>query len=119
MRRVSLAALSLIVSATLAFAADPRYPDWPCAQIKVPELSAAAVWAGPPIDDVGTTWQNDPEIRDTVALIAARRTSLEDAEAAINKLLAADGDKQAKAKLLFAGVFETLNRERSIVMDGI
>ena len=49
MRHVSLAALGLIVSATTALAADPRYPDWPCNQIKVPELSAAAVWAGPPI----------------------------------------------------------------------
>jgi hypothetical protein len=26
-------------------AADPRYPDWPCAQAKVPEISLAAVWA--------------------------------------------------------------------------
>jgi hypothetical protein len=120
MRRVSLAALSLIVSATTALAADPRYPDWPCNQIKVPELSAAAVWAGPPIDDVGDAWQNDPTIRDLVARVAARRTSQDDAEKAIADYFAsATGDKQTQAKLLFAGIFTTLNRERTVVMDGI
>lgn len=120
MRCVSLAALSLIATATAASAADPRYPDWPCNQIKVPELSAATVWAGPPIDDVADAWQNDPTIRDLVARVAARRTSQEEAEKAITDYFAsASGDKQTKAKLLFAGVFTTLNRERTVVMDGI
>ena len=32
-----------------ALAVDPRYPDWPCNQMKVPEISIAAVWSGPPI----------------------------------------------------------------------
>ena len=35
--------------------ADPRYPDWPCMQPKVPELSAAAMWSGPSIADVGNS----------------------------------------------------------------
>ena len=55
-------------------AADPRFPDWPCVQLKVPEISIAAVWSGPPIDDVRDTWQNDPQIRDLVDRLAARRT---------------------------------------------
>ena len=37
----------------VSLAADPRFPDWPCGQIKVPEISVAAVWAGPSIDDAG------------------------------------------------------------------
>ena len=120
MRYLSLAALTLLASATATLAVDPRYPDWPCNQIKVPELSAAAVWAGPPIDDVGDAWQNDPTIRDLVAQVAARRTSLDEAEKAITDYFAsASADKQAKAKLLFAGIFTTLNRERTVVMDGI
>src|SRR5262245_153646 len=57
--------------------ADPRYPDWPCTQPKVPELSAAAMWDGPSIDDVGTTWQDDVKVRDLVGLIGTRRTPLE------------------------------------------
>ncbi|MBV9632527.1 MAG: hypothetical protein JO230_30845, partial [Xanthobacteraceae bacterium] len=120
MRYVILAALSLLASATAALSADPRYPDWPCNQIKVPELSAAAVWAGPPIDDVGDAWQNDPTIRELVARVAARRTPLDEAEKTITDYFAsASDDKQSKAKLLFAGVFTTLNHERTVVMDGI
>ena len=45
-------------------AADPRYPDWPCNQIKVPEMSVAAVWAGPPVDDVANVWEQDTAIRE-------------------------------------------------------
>src|SRR5262249_16960300 len=60
-------------------AADPRFPDWPCNQIKVPEISVAAVWAGPSIDDVGNAWEEDATIRDLVARLAARRTPLDDA----------------------------------------
>lgn len=120
MRYATVAALSFLASATTALAADQRYPDWPCNQIKVPELSAAAVWAGPPIDDVGDAWQNDPTIRDLVARVAARRTPLDEAEKAVTDYFAsASGDKQSKAKLLFAGAFTTLNHERTVVMDGI
>ena len=32
-----------LASRGLALAADPRYPDWPCNQIKVPEMLVAVV----------------------------------------------------------------------------
>jgi hypothetical protein len=52
LRIVATAALALAASSQAARAADPRYPDWPCTQAKVPEVSLAAVWAGPSLDDV-------------------------------------------------------------------
>ena len=103
-----------------ALAADPRYPDWPCNQIKVPEISIAAVWAGPPIDDVGNVWDADPGTRDLVAQLAARRTALDDAEKMISGTITGSAaERQQKAKLVFAGLFRTLNHERSEVMNGI
>jgi hypothetical protein len=103
-----------------ALAADPRFPDWPCNQIKVPEISLAAVWAGPPIDDVQDTWQQDPTITDLVARLAARRTPLEEAEKAISDFINGKAaERQQKAKLIFAGLFQSLNQERSRVMNGI
>src|SRR3981081_486950 len=103
-----------------ALAADPRYPDWPCNQIKVPEMSVAAVWAGPPIDDVENVWEQDPTIKDLVARLAARRTPLEDAQKIISDTIAGDpAERQRQAKLLFAGLFKALNHERSEVMNGI
>jgi hypothetical protein len=103
-----------------AIAADPRYPDWPCTQIKVPEISVAAVWSGPPIDDVGNAWESDPALRNLVSRLAARRTPLDAAEAAISDFITGDtAARQEKGKLLFAGLFTTLNAERSQVMDGL
>ena len=104
----------------MALAADPRFPDWPCNQVKVPEISVAAVWAGPAIDDVGNAWEDDAAIKDLVARLAARRTPLEDAQKAIsNVITSTESERQKKAKLIFAGLFKTLNHERSGVMQGI
>jgi hypothetical protein len=60
----------------MSLAADPRFPDWPCNQIKVPEISVAAMWAGPSIDDVGNAWEEDATIRDLVAGVVGWRTPL-------------------------------------------
>lgn len=120
--RAAIVIAAAVFGATLsaAEAADPRYPDWPCAQAKVPELSVAAMWDGPPIDTVGEAWKNDPKIRDLVARLAARRTPLEQAQKAAADFIAASGaDKAEKAKLLFAGLFAELNQQRTEVMDGI
>ena len=104
----------------MAFAADPRFPDWPCNQIKVPEISVAAVWAGPSIDDVGNAWEEDTAIRDLVARLAARRTPLDDARKAISNIVTgSESERQKKAKLIFAGLFKTLNHERSEVMQSL
>jgi len=120
---IGSAAIAAVTAATLggvANAADPRYPDWPCAQAKVPELSVAAVWDGPPIDTVGNAWKNEPKLRDLVARLAARRTPIEEAQkAAVDFVSAAGADKTEKAKQLFAGLFEALNQQRTEVMDGI
>ena len=104
----------------MSLAADPRFPDWPCSQIKVPEISVAAVWTGPSIDDVGNAWEQDATIKDLVARLAARRTPLDDAQKAISEIVTGtESERQKKAKLLFAGLFKTLNHERSEVMRGI
>jgi hypothetical protein len=104
----------------VAPAADSRFPDWPCTQIKVPEISVAAVWAGPAIDDAGDAWQKDPAIKDNVARLAARRTSLDDAQRTIAELITGEtAERQQRAKLLFAGLYKSLNDERTEVMNGI
>ncbi|ULK99445.1 hypothetical protein [Bradyrhizobium sp. I71] len=115
-----LAALVVALSGTTARAADPRYPDWPCTQAKVPEISLAAVWAGPPLDDVQNKWKDDAKVSALVAKLAARKTPLDEAEKSVKEFLAASGsDKAANAKLLFAGLFDTLNAQRSQVMNGL
>src|ERR1700742_196994 len=91
--RIGLMILVVAASTRICSAADPRFPDWPCAQAKVPDISLAAVWAGPPLDDVGAKWKDDAKVSPLVARLAARRTPLEEAD--------------------------KLNAERSQVMDGL
>lgn len=115
------AVFAVMASATTVFAADPRYPDWPCTQAKVPEISLAAVWAGPPLDDVANKWKDDAKVNALVPKLAARRTSLEEAQKTITEFLAesAADKRSTMGVLLFAGLFDTLNAQRSSVLNGL
>jgi hypothetical protein len=119
--RAGIGALfAMAVSTQLCLAADPRYPDWPCAQAKVPEISLAAVWAGPPLGDAEEKWKDDPKVSALVEKVAARKAPIDEAQKAIMEFLSMPGtDKVAAGKLLFAGLFEQLNAERSSVMSGL
>jgi hypothetical protein len=110
---------ALAVSAGRGFAADPRYPDWPCSQAKVPEISLAAVWAGPPLDDASEKWKDDGKISALVTKLAARKTPLDEAEKTITDFIGASAEKTVAGKLLFAGLFDTLNAQRFQVMNGL
>lgn len=122
MKHVLMLGLALTLAAPIAArAADARYPDWPCQQVKVPTLSPAAFWTGPSIAKVGDAWQNDPKIDALAQRLAARRTPLADAQKQAKAFI--DGtpptDKKQKATLLFAGLFSILDGERNQVMAGI
>jgi hypothetical protein len=118
--RMTIAALcALAASSEPCLAADPRYPDWPCTQAKVPDISLAAVWAGPPLDDASQKWKDDAKISALVTRLAARKTPLDEAEKSITDVLATSTDKSMAGKLLFAGLFDTLNAQRSQVMNGL
>jgi hypothetical protein len=103
-----------------SYAADSRYPDWPCAQAKVPEISLAAVWDGPALDDATAKWKDDAKVSALVPRLAARRTPLDEAEKAIEEFLSSSAlKKNETGRLLFAGLFDTLNAQRSSVMNGL
>jgi hypothetical protein len=64
--------------------------------------------------------QEDAAIKDLVARLAARRTPLDEAQKAVSDFITGpESERQKKAKLIFAGLFKTLNHERSEVMRGI
>ncbi|MGA7385178.1 MAG: hypothetical protein WBW81_10975 [Methylocella sp.] len=78
----------------------------------------AAVWSGPSIE--GLAWRNDQAVADIVARLAARRTPLEEAERAIEDFAQSQGaSKTKKLVSVFAGLFETLNDERTQVIEGL
>jgi hypothetical protein len=104
----------------LGAAPGPRDPDWPCEQIKVPELSLAAIWAGPPVDPQQIDWQHDPAVADLVHQVAQRRLPLADAQAAIHAFAQQQGEqKQQKLLAVLAGLFTVLDEERGEVVAGL
>jgi hypothetical protein len=115
---------ALVLTAALASAsaqeAKPADPgkDWPCKQILVDRISLPAVWSGPAIE--GVEWRGDGRIEDLVAELAARKTPIDAADRAIESLAASAGpDKAKKLTALFTGLFETLNNERSQIIEGL
>jgi len=121
MRDVSLSAVVVMAAcwAQPSRALDPRYPDWPCQQLKVPGISLASVWNGPSIEGIDSK-PADTKEADMVTRLAARRTPIEDARKLIaDYLVGTDAEKQDKATKLFAQLYSTLNAQRDEVMNGI
>lgn len=103
-----------------AMAVDPRYPDWPCQQLKVPKISAASIWTGGPIEGIDKSRFDDPAIADLVVRLAARRTPMDEAQKLIDEFVVGTNEaRQAKATALFAATFSALNGQRDEVMNGI
>lgn len=95
-------------------------PDWPCQQIKVPELSVGAMWTGPSIDAYRTTWSQDPQVAGLAARLMQRRLPTEQATAEIAAFAEQAGaQKQAKLLALFAGVFADASQERDSILAGL
>ncbi|MGC1576991.1 MAG: hypothetical protein WA813_12875 [Beijerinckiaceae bacterium] len=112
-------ALAFCTVASPGTAATRRDPDWPCQQIKVPTISAAAVWSGPALEGL-KPWREDQDVADLVERLAARRTSLEEAQKLIDGFSdKAGAEKRSRLLLVFAGVFEELNKQREEVIGGL
>lgn len=116
-----LAALGLVLVATSAAAQPAKDPDWPCIQVLVPQIASGQIWTGPPIDKVEHAWREDREVRDLALELAARRTPMETARELVGEFASslAPETKDEKLTALFAGVLETLNRDRASLIAGI
>jgi len=110
-RSIAIAALMLFTASAAAAAPPARdQGDWPCRQIKVPTLSLAAVWSGPPIDSALKAWRDDAVVSELVPRLAARRTPIETAEKLVAEFAQGAGAaRKERLTMLFAG---SLTRSR-------
>lgn len=121
-RSAVLALCLLAPAAAPARAAPPgrRDPDWPCQQIKVAQLSPATMWSGPAIDDAQAHWHEDPDAAALVARLSQRRVPLDQAKSEITAFAEQAGThRQDRLLDLFAGLFATLDEERTAVVNGL
>jgi hypothetical protein len=119
MIRAAIITAALLTPA-LALAQPHRDPDWPCQQIKVPELSLAAVWSGPPVDPQDDHWKENPTVADLVDELAPRRQPIDHAQTLLQEFAQHAGpDKQAQLLQVLAGLFNVLDSERDSVITGL
>lgn len=122
MRHVSgFAAASVLLFFAAPASAQPLpQPDWPCKQVRVPQIALGGVWTGPSLDAERKGWREDAAIADLVARIAPRRTTMEDAEKLIAEFAKSAGAaRKARMTSLLAGVYERMNDERREVVNGL
>jgi hypothetical protein len=105
------------ISAAIAAPPGPRDPDWPCQQIKVPQLSLASIWSGAPVQD---DWRQDQQAVDLAQAVAQRRMPIEQAQQKIRAFAQQAGEqKQVRLLALLGGLFSALDEERSSVIAGL
>ncbi|MFK7942731.1 MAG: hypothetical protein AB8B85_07465 [Paracoccaceae bacterium] len=90
-------------------------------QRKIPHLSPGLMWAGPPIEETDfKDWRKTEGVAKLAPMLAVRRTAQEEADALIADFAAdAGADRSDKLRLLFAGAFALIDRERSQIIRGI
>lgn len=94
--------------------------NWPCEQALRPEISLGAIWSGPDIAGADETWRDVPAVTTLVSQIAPRRTPQNEAIEAVHRFAAGyDTDRLTIMTQVFAGLFDTLNRERKDIIRGI
>lgn len=119
---VATVTLSSLTPSRVLAASETAHPDWPCVQRRVPVISAATLWAGPPLDGTATNaWRKDPDMSALVNRLSLRRVSVEDAAGLIEKFASpmSESERVEKLPLLFQGLLKSINRERTAIIDGI
>jgi hypothetical protein len=78
------------------------------------------MWDGPDVDEL-TQWRNNDEMKKLIALLVSRRIPLDQATDSIAQFAAAQrpNERDQALKLLFAGLVDTTNNDRAIVLHGI
>ena len=121
--RLFMTSMIVLTALTGITQAQPRVetpPDWPCAQVFVPTLSAASIWAGPPVDDYLKTWTENRDVASLATRAVSRSVPDDEAIQAVDSF--AEGvktDREKTLTMLFAGIFDEANRTRSKAIEGI
>src|SRR5262245_27150254 len=115
-----IAASVVALGGAQALAASANGADWPCVQRKIATVTSAQMWDGPDVDEL-SQWRNNDEMKKLIARLVSRRVPLDQATDAIAQFAAAQppSERDQALKLLFAGLVDTTNNDRAIVIHGI
>jgi len=105
-----------VAALALGAAGPPADPDWPCVQRLVPTLTASTLWGGH--EAIGD-WRASPQVAAAVAAVSPRGISAKDASVKLDGFVASvpSSDRPAQLALVFAGMVDETNEQRSQVID--
>lgn len=115
--------LGILAASALSVPAQAYEPkkDWPCVQVKVPEMSPAMMWSGPELTGPAGEWRKSPNAGITAKKLVVRRYGEEQVAqfiAAFAKQLSRD-ERQIEMTRLFAASFDLVAAERRDIIAGI
>ncbi|PRY67100.1 hypothetical protein [Halomonas ventosae] len=121
---LTMTILGLGISDAHAQRAATGPPDWPCVQRLVPELAWGTIWTGPSPEALERSWWEDEEVGRVVRYATARETPRDEALERVRDFVAQvasqpEAEREERLTLLFAGLFERVNRERGRVIERI
>lgn len=97
-------------------AAQGTDPDWPCVQRKVEHLSLGVMWPDPVPEDAHLP----DDLRGLAQQMALRRVSIEEVEQLIQEFIEERPDVDGGTYgLLYAEAFESIDRQRARIVNGI
>ncbi|HEX2430452.1 MAG TPA: hypothetical protein VHK03_06765 [Aestuariivirgaceae bacterium] len=119
-RAAAVLVLSLTLAAPSLAATTEPGATWPCVQRKVVELSLNSIWQRGDLPDSARQLANDPAVQALAEKLAARRTTMEEADADIKAFAReASVNRDGMMQGLFLALFDRMKGERSEVMAGI
>lgn len=121
---LAMMALGLGMADARAQRAATGPPDWPCVQRLIPELAWGTIWAEPSPEALERSWWEDEEVGRVVRFATSRETPRDEALQRVGDFVAQlasqpQADREERLTLLFAGLFERIDRERSRVIERI
>lgn len=113
-------AFSAFVLAWPALAAEPK-KDWPCVQVKVPDISPGMMWSGPALEGENADWRKSALAQEAAKKAVIRRYTDEEVAAFVSEFAAAlkPDEKERELTRLFAAAFDSISSERREVIHGI
>ena len=118
--RFCLVLLGTLTFAGNASAYEPE-KDWPCVQVKVPELSAGMMWTGPVLEGAHADYKASPAALQTARKLVVRRYSEEEVASFVKQYADAldPAGKEVELTRLFAAAFDLISAERKQVITAI
>ncbi len=112
--------IACMCAAGSAVAYEPK-KDWPCVQVKVPDLSPGMMWTGPVLEGTHADYKASPAAMQMARKLVVRRYTDEQVAGFVKEYADSldPASKEVELTRLFAAAFDLISTERKQVIAAI